>query len=226
VPRVLASGLGPEDMASYVGRQRRWARGCLTSLATVVRPRLPLRHRAHYFLSAMFFLTGWTYLVYLSLPVVRIFTGAQPLASATANQFVIHFAPYFCASLLAVAVAGNGSFSFAAFALMEASFWIHVQSAIVTILRGRGDFTVTPKRGKSGHQLATVFPALLAISVLAAAAIYGLAESRSPGTLNNVAFAGLHLFVLVTGIWPAVIGARRASDPLTGTSASRAAEAA
>jgi cellulose synthase (UDP-forming) len=30
VPEVLAHGLGPEDMASYVSQQHRWARGCIT----------------------------------------------------------------------------------------------------------------------------------------------------------------------------------------------------
>ena len=30
-PEVLARGLGPEDMASYVGQQQRWARGCLSA---------------------------------------------------------------------------------------------------------------------------------------------------------------------------------------------------
>ena len=29
VPEVLASGLGPEDLASYVSQQHRWARGCI-----------------------------------------------------------------------------------------------------------------------------------------------------------------------------------------------------
>jgi cellulose synthase (UDP-forming) len=43
VPEVLANGLGPEDMASYVSQQQRWSRGCLGALPAVVRSTLPLR---------------------------------------------------------------------------------------------------------------------------------------------------------------------------------------
>lgn len=86
VPDVLAHGLGPEDMAAYVSQQHRWARGCLSALPAVLRARLPLRLRLQYLLSAMFFLSGWSILAYMLLPVVRILTGAQPLASATADR--------------------------------------------------------------------------------------------------------------------------------------------
>jgi len=119
VPEVLAEGLGPEDMASYVSQQDRWARGCLAGAGTVLRSRLPVRVRLQYLLSSMFFLTGWTYVVYMMLPVANIVDlgGAQPLARATSDQFLMHFGPYFAANLAAVAVAGAGSYTFAAFCL-------------------------------------------------------------------------------------------------------------
>ncbi len=109
VPEVLASGLGPEDMASYVSQQQRWARGCLSAVRSVRRARLPLKIRVQYLLSSMYFLSGWTLLVYMTFPVVRILTGAQPIASASADQFLLHFVPYFAVALGAVAVAGGGS---------------------------------------------------------------------------------------------------------------------
>jgi cellulose synthase (UDP-forming) len=211
VPEVLASGLGPEDMASYVSQQQRWARGCLSAFPKIVRTRLPLRLRLQYFLSAMYFLSGWTVLVYMSFPVVRILTGEQPLAAATANQFLLHFGPYFAAALLTVAVAGGGAYSFGGFALAAASFWVHVMSTFLTLFRRRGRFVVTPKRGALGPQPLTVLPALLMVLVLLGAAAYGLYLGHSPATLNNVAFAALHVCVLMTGIWPALVGARAAA---------------
>ena len=39
VPEVLAHGLGPEDMASYVSQQQRWARGCFGAIPRVLRAR-------------------------------------------------------------------------------------------------------------------------------------------------------------------------------------------
>jgi cellulose synthase (UDP-forming) len=199
VPEVLAHGLGPEDMAAYISQQHRWARGCLSALPSVVRARLPWRLRLQYLLSAMFFLSGWSILVYMLLPVVRILTGAQPLASATADQFLLHFAPYYLVSLLTVSVAGAGVYTFGAFALTASSFWLHIHATVVTLLRRPGRFVVTPKQGRAGRQPRAVLPALLAIAILVSSAIVGLLRGRSPATLNNIAFVALHVSVLLTG---------------------------
>jgi cellulose synthase/poly-beta-1,6-N-acetylglucosamine synthase-like glycosyltransferase len=204
VPEVLAHGLGPEDMASYVSQQQRWSRGCLSALPTVLRSHLPLRQKLQYLLSASFFLSGWTVLVYMTFPVVRLLTGAQPLAATSADQFLGHFAPYFGLSLLAVTVLGGGAYTFKAFALQAASFWIHVQSTVLTLLGRRSGFVVTPKEGIEGPQPRAVAPALVAIVALLAVASYGLLRDRSPATLNNVAFASLHVAVLLSGVWPAL----------------------
>jgi len=204
VPEVLVRGLGPEDMASYVSQQHRWARGCLSALPRVLRSALPRRLQLQYVLSAMYFLTGWTVLIYMALPVIRIFTGAQPLAGASADQFLVHFAPYFGVSLLLVATAGAGTYSFAAFCLATSAFWVHVYASLSALLRRKGRFVVTPKRGADHRQPRAVWPALVAIVILVTAATFGLWESRSPATLNNVSFAFLHVLVLTAGVAPAL----------------------
>ncbi len=204
VPEVLAHGLGPEDMASYVSQQQRWSRGCLSALPAVARSSLPVRLKVQYALSASYFLSGWTVLVYMSFPVVRLLTGAQPLAATSADQFLAHFAPYFGLSLLAVTALGGGAYTFKAFALQAASFWIHVQSTVLALLGRRGGFVVTPKEGAVGRQPRAVAPALVAVAGLMAVAAYGLLRDRDPATLNNVAFAGLHIAVLLAGVWPAL----------------------
>jgi cellulose synthase (UDP-forming) len=204
VPEVLAHGLGPEDMASYVSQQQRWARGCLSGIRTALRARLPLRTRVQYLLSSMFFLTGWTVLVYMAMPIVRIATGAQPIAAVGGDAFLAHFAPYFGWALFTVARAGAGSYTFNAFALQTASFWIHIQATLFALAGRRGRFVVTPKQGERRRQLRPIWPTLAMLVVLAGAAGYGLAHSHTPATLNNVAFAVLHITVLVAGIWGAL----------------------
>ena len=204
VPEVLAHGLGPEDMASYVSQQQRWSRGCLSALPAVLRSSLPPRLKVQYVLSASYFLSGWTVLVYMSFPVVRLLTGAQPLAATSADQFLAHFAPYFGLSLLAVTALGGGAYTFRAFALQAASFWIHVQSTLLTLAGRRGGFVVTPKEGAHGRQPRAVAPALVAIAALTAVAVFGLLRDRDPATLNNVAFAALHIAVLLSGVAPAL----------------------
>jgi cellulose synthase (UDP-forming) len=201
---VVASGLGPEDMASYVSQQQRWARGCLSAIPAVLRSRLPWRARIQYLLSATYFLSGWTLLLYMSLPVVRLLFGLQPLASITADQFLIHFAPYYCGALGAVALAGSGTYTFSAFALASSSFWIHVHATISAIFRRAARFVVTPKHGELVRQPRAVAPALLAVAVLVGASLYGLVSSHGPATLNNVAFAALHSSILLIGLAPAL----------------------
>jgi cellulose synthase (UDP-forming) len=204
VSEVLACGLGPEDMASYVSQQQRWARGCLGAIPLVLRSRLPWRARLQYLLSATYFLSGLTLLIYMSLPVVRIVTGAQPLAAATADQFLLHFAPYYVGALATVALAGYGTYTYEAFALASGSFWIHIQAAFNSLLRRPARFVVTPKHGTIARQPRAVAPALVAIGVLVGAAIYGLSQSHGAATLNNVAFASLHASVLLTAAIPAL----------------------
>ncbi len=216
VPRVLARGLGPEDMASYVSQQARWARGCLGALPRAVRAELPWRVRLQYVLSAMFFLSGWSALVYMMLPVVRILTGAQPLASAGADRFLLHFAPYYGLALLMVGIAGAGVYTFEAFALTFASFWVQVRAGLSALMRRPSAFKVTPKRGAEGPQPRAVAPALGAIAVLAGAACFGLVRGVDAATVNNVAFALLHVSVLSTGVWPALRPARRGSPEAAG----------
>lgn len=214
VPEVLARGLGPEDMASYVSQQQRWARGCLSGITAALRARLPVRLRAQYLLSSLYFLSGWSIAVYMALPVVRMLTGAQPLGGVSADQFLLHFAPYFGAALLTVALAGGGVYTFGAFALAAASFWIHIQASTRALLRRPARFVVTPKQGSHRPQPRIVAPALAAMAVLAGTAIVRVALDQQPGMLNNAAFAVLHVTVLLVGVWAALRPARPEGAPV------------
>src|SRR3954469_10238314 len=203
VPEVLSRGLGPEDMAAYVSQQQRWARGCLSGLPRALRAKLPFKLKVQYVLSASYFLSGWTVLIYMSFPVIRLIGGGQPIAGITGPGFLLHFAPYFAVALTTVALAGAGSYTFAAFALAAANFWIHILSTIYTVLRKEGSFVVTPKVGAGARQPAAVMPALVGVGILVLASIYGLARNRDAATINNVCFAAVHISILLTGCWPA-----------------------
>jgi len=206
VPEALAAGLAPEDMASYVGQQLRWARGCLSALPRILTARLPGRLRLNYLLSAAYWLTGWTLLVYFTFPVVRILTGAQPVNVGTANDFLVHWGPYFLASMGTVALVARGRYTYAAFALMEASFWIHILASLLTLFRRKGRFAVTPKQGETGRQVRPVAVPLAVVALLGGVAAFGLARDHSPGTVSTVAFAVVHITVLLSGVWPALRG--------------------
>ena len=214
VPHVLASGLGPEDMSAYASQQLRWARGCLSALPRILGARLSFRQRAQYLLSSVFWLTGWTILLYASLPVIRIFTGLQPVDATYGSEFLVYFGPYFAAAVAFVAVAGAGAYTFRAYTLLAAGFWIHVYATIASLLRLPSRFVVTPKEGAGGWHPRAVAPTLVALVVLVAAGAYGLHKSRSPAMLNNVAFVVFHTTILSSGAVTAF--GRRRPSPSTG----------
>ena len=140
----------------------------------------------------------------MSFPVIRLLTGGQPIAGITAPEFLLHFAPYFAVALTTAALAGAGAYTFAAFALAAASFWIHVLSTVFTVLRRKGSFVVTPKKGAEARQPGAVMPALAVVAVLVGVSIYGLVRERDAATINNVCFAAVHVAILMTGCWPAL----------------------
>ncbi len=223
VPEVLASGLGPDDMAGYVSQQLRWARGCLTALPRVLRSELPITQRVQYALSAGFFLTGWTFLVYMTMPVVRILTGAQPIATAGADQFLLVFLPYFGLALAALAATGAGRYGYRAYALLFANWWIHVAATIAVVRRRPGRFVVTPKGGAARRQPHAVLPALVCLIVLATTGVFGLAHDRSPSTINNVAFLALHVTVLWSGASLALVAPSTKRTEVSGAAQERPA---
>ena len=204
LPVVLAAGLGPEDTGAYVTQQLRWARGCLSALPRVLRARLPWRLRTQYLLSAVYWMSGWTVLVYMAFPLIRILFGIQPLAHLTAPEFLLHFAPYFAVAVSTAALAGTGAYTFAGLALAASVFWVHILASVLTLAGRKGSFAVTPKEGAQERQVRAVTIPLLAIAVLVGVSVYGLLAARDAATFNNAAFAGLHVTVLLAGAWPAL----------------------
>jgi cellulose synthase (UDP-forming) len=214
VSKVLARGLAPEDMASYVRQQQRWACGCLAALPAAVHAALPWQLKLQYVLSSMFFLSGWTLMIYMLLPVIAILSGASPVDVETADQFLMHFGPYWSLALLNVTVAGGGSYTFSAFTLLSVNFWVYVFASLKVALRRPGGFVVTPKAGTDKRQPRAVAPALVAIAVLTGTTVYGVTSHPSPALLNNAAFALLHISVLAVGVWPALQRGRQARTEL------------
>ena len=152
VPEVLAQGLGPEDMASYVGQQQRWARGCLSASPTALRAELPLAcapvpavvdvlpHR----------LDGADLHVDAGRPHPHRRAAA---GAAGADQFLAHFAPYFGWSLLTVALVGGGATRSARSRCRPRASGSTCRRRSCTLLGRRGQFVVTPKTASRERQI-------------------------------------------------------------------------
>jgi cellulose synthase (UDP-forming) len=199
VPEVLAKGLAPEDLSSYVNQQRRWATGCISTIPRVLRARTTFSHRLSTLLSATYFLSGWAILLNMLWPVIWAVTGAQPLAAVSADQFLLHFAPYFAVSLVTLGVASDGNYTWAAYSLACSNFAVQISSTLAAFRRRERPFVVTPKHGNDGLHLRAAAPSLIAASILAATAVLGLLEGLSPANINNVCFALLHVTVMAAG---------------------------
>jgi cellulose synthase (UDP-forming) len=210
VPTVLAEGLGPEDMNSYVTQQARWAQGCVGQIPRILFGRLPLRLRAQYLLAASSFLAGFTTFVYLTLPLLRIFGGIQPIQHGAAGAFLIHFLPYFAASVLTISITSDGTYSFGAYSLGLTCFWVHLVAVARCVTFRRTRFKVTPKQGSTAPQIAAVLPALIMTAALAVAVVYELGTHHGPVAFTTVAYALVWIVVLLCGSWDALaIGRNR-----------------
>ena len=177
---------------------------------------MPLRLRLQYLLSAAYWLTGWTLVVYMLLPVVRILFGEQPIVVSSPEEFLIHWGPYFLASMLTVRVASGGRYGLSAFALMSSSFWIHVVASVLTLGRRRGSFAVTPKQGTEGRDVRPVLVPLAVVALLVSVAVYGLLRDRTPAVVTTASFAFVHAAMLAGGIRYALRRPRPVAVPTPG----------
>jgi cellulose synthase (UDP-forming) len=205
--KVLARGLGPEDMSAYVSQQLRWARGGFYALGLLVRGKMPLRVRLLYSHSCAFWLSGWTILIYLSLPVIFIFTGAQPFSGSTASEMLLYFAPFFAINLIVVATAGGNSYTFDAFCVYVANFWVHIAASVYVLTGAKMKWVVTSKQSAKGREPGSVVPGLIYLGVFVVTAAYGIATGFTPAVADNLAFAAIYAVVILVGIWPALAGA-------------------
>jgi len=106
---VLATGLGPLDVPSYLKQQGRWALGTLGVFRTHWREiLLPKKHglrigqRVQYFLACTHYMCGLRDLIYLVSPILFIFTGIPAVRSTYLSEYLWHFIPYCLLSALAL----------------------------------------------------------------------------------------------------------------------------
>jgi len=95
VPEIVARGLVPEDLDSFLRQQLKWARGVydvlLREYPRAFR-RLTNHQRLSYLMIGTYYLVGLTSVIYLSIPLLYLWTGAQPAAMFVAD-YLVHALP-------------------------------------------------------------------------------------------------------------------------------------
>src|SRR6266700_2480720 len=155
---ILATGLGPLDVPSYLKQQGRWALGTLGVLRThwreIFLPRkhgLRLGQRVQYFFACTHYLCGLRDLIYLLSPVLFIFTGIPAVRSTYLSVYLWHFLPYCLLSAAALWYSARGITGLRGIIIGFGSFPVLIGSLLSVILGRRVSFAVTSKQ-RSGKR--------------------------------------------------------------------------
>ncbi len=179
VPEILARGLVPADIATYLRQQYRWAHSVFDLLFRDywrLLPRWSFFQSVAYFMVGTFYLVGLAILINLVLPIVFLLSGLMGVAS-TVESFTVHIAPLVLANLairrfgqrLLLGPEERG-WHLTGMVLLFASCFAHVSGLIAAVTGARVPYLVTAKsRQRAG--LASVRPhiAVASLSVLAVA---------------------------------------------------------
>ena len=196
VSEVLATGLGPVDVAGYFSQQFRWARGGLEILFRR-RPFFSAMGGARaiqYGLSFLYWFTGIAYAGYILLPLAFLFFGLRPVQ--VPNEYPSHFLPYVFTTLFTMVYASEFTLTFRAVWFTLAAFPVHI-AALITSVFGRAARFVVTSKGVGRRSLRPVWPHLLVLIALGVAVPFGIVtEGITPSVVNNVAFAMGHILIV------------------------------
>jgi len=170
--RVVAQGLAPHDLTSYLLQRDRWARG---NLAVFTTPESPLRargltfaQRLSYFASLTGYLAGPVRLLLLGVLTAVLWSGALPMRISPLTLVAL-WAPATMLMVMAGSALCRGEQSSGEAIHYELCTAEIFTRALRCVLRpGRTTFMVTPKEGvdRGGWEAVRQFRLLIAIALL------------------------------------------------------------
>ncbi len=149
---VLATGLGPLDVPSYLKQQGRWALGTLGVLRShwreILLPKkqgLRFGQRVQYLLACTHYLCGLRDLIYLVSPILFIVTGIPAVRSAYLSDYLWHFIPYCLLGATALWYAARGMTGVRGIIIGFGSFPVLIASLLSVVMGRKVGFAVTAK---------------------------------------------------------------------------------
>ena len=214
--KVLARGLAPEDLRTALQQRLRWAQGTvqvfLRESPLTIRG-LSLGQRLMYLGTIWGYLQGFFSVIYLSLPIIFMFTGIAPVR-AFDTTFFWHLVPYLVLNQLMFMIVAWGKPTLRGQQYNLALFpvWIQsVTSAIANVYFGKKlGFAVTSKTRQTGISVRLIQWQLVFMAATVAAIIYGVASialGRSDAVVSvlvNVAWAIYNLVLVSVVVWAAL----------------------
>ncbi len=196
IREVVAEGLAPEDLLSYVKQQRRWARGSLDVLISfnpLWQSGLSWEQKIQYLSSAFFYLNGLIVFIDMLIPLIFLFWGIRPVNSAT-SSFALFFVPYMFMILWTLSLASEGRLTFRAISFTMASWPLQLSALKSTLLRQPARFEVTAKKQRQGNFIWLTFPHLVYVAL----ALYGITiafprEGLDSALITNLAWIAVNV---------------------------------
>lgn len=212
--RVMAFGMGPEDLGAYFKQQFRWALGTIGMLRRMVplffsKPRsMPALRWWEYFLSGSYYMVGWVHFIFMLCPMLYLFWGV-PTYFAHPEIYLLFFLPYLTVTL-SVFMWTLQQRGYRFWDIMQGqllavlSFPVYMKASLLGLLGVRGRFVVTPKGKSNQLPLRELWPQLgLAFAELAAG-VWGvhrmIYEGGFNGALGVNVFWAFGFFALMSGI--------------------------
>ncbi|WP_300670132.1 glycosyltransferase [Desulfoluna sp.] len=206
-PQVESKMLSTQDLVSWAVQRFKYAGGTID----VALHDNPLFKRGMSLAQRLMYgATFWSYLgciwnvVFLSAPIIYLFTGIAPVA-AYSMDFYKHILPFLFLNTLATMVGTWGVSAWSGQSFYLAFFPINFR-ALVTVLRGKKiSFPVTPKTRQEGTFVQLVIPQILVMVLTASGLVYagimaGLGRFTNVNGLLTNAFWGVNNILAMAGI--------------------------
>lgn len=210
---VLVTGIAPHTTADYLLQRDRWARGTLAVLTGRESPIFgrgwSIRQRVHYVNNLLYYFLPIQRLLYVGVLVLALLLGWLPIGTATPT-FAVMVVVILLVSMTASLVLARGRLDVGeGTSNVYLSAEIYLRALVVTALRRKSGFKVTPKSISDMDMrqrfrvlaLPTIVAAIIAISWLLRASqeMFGsvLPGVALPGILSPLTFGILTLFTVV-----------------------------
>lgn len=201
VNEVLASGIAPATISTFFKQQLRWAKGGLSMLFLrnpLANGKLSLDQRIQYFTANVFYLVGFSILIYISFPILYLLFGISPLDAKSSLNWAVHYIPYF-ALYYSLSWLLLGKIEMATISTSIASFWPYILACFSIVFNTKLTWTATTSR-KSGTQviMSWIWPHIFIIVLTILALIVGWFEPKSFwDTLISSVWAIWNMYLLI-----------------------------
>ena len=199
VPQVLARGLAPQDVTSYLKQQLRWASGgfevLLRGRLLKRRNGLTLDQRLQYMFTGTHYLLSVAMVTFMFLPALYLLFELSPIR-ADGWTWAKHYVP-FQATVLLVTWLQSGGFKLSAIVASIGAAPVHLRALWAAALNRPAKWKATNQAGAGTRSLWVVMPhtALLVLNVTAIAV--GVLVMADPGpTWLSVAWASMIVLIL------------------------------